>query len=113
MGSELARRASAFELFHEGVFRAAFELRHDISNLTSRRHRRGCRYGCSGLPPGYSASTDGQRVMENKSEAERFSALGFPDFMLGSIHLSGFSPKRPCRLLFERFLAQRCSTPQA
>jgi len=39
------------------------------------------------------ASTDGPASHGNKSEAERFCALGFRLYV-GGIHLSGFSPKR-------------------
>jgi predicted DsbA family dithiol-disulfide isomerase len=114
MGSELARRANAFEVFHEGVFRAAFELRHDISNLDnlaaiasaagmdSTAFRRDVRRRLTA-----------PQIMANKTEADRFSALGFPTFMLGEYPLIGIQPKETMRLLFSRFLERRRGTPQA
>jgi hypothetical protein len=53
------------------------------------------------------------QLVENKSEADRFSALGYPTFMLGEFPLTGIQPKDTMRLLLGRFLSQRRNSPQA
>lgn len=114
MGSELARQAGVFELFHDRVFRGVFELGLDIANpdrlveiaaaagMDSKAFRQG-------IQDQLTASC----LMENKSEADRFSALGYPTFMLGEFPLIGIQPKETMRLLLTRFLSQRRSAPQA
>ncbi|HKV53654.1 MAG TPA: DsbA family protein [Candidatus Binataceae bacterium] len=114
MGSELARRAGAFEPFHTGVFRAAFELRQDIADL-DRLSEIAVAAGMEGEEFRRNLEnrlTAGQ-IAENHSEAERFSALGFPTFMLGEFPLIGIQPKETMRLLLRRFLEQRREQPQA
>jgi predicted DsbA family dithiol-disulfide isomerase len=114
IGSELARQAGVFELFHDGVFRGAFELKLDISNP----NRLAEIAAASGMDSG--AFRDGiQRrvtvscLIENKSEADRFSALGYPTFMFGEFPLIGIQPKETMRLVLSRFLSQRRSAPAA
>jgi predicted DsbA family dithiol-disulfide isomerase len=114
MGSELARRAGLFDLFHDNVFRAAFELGQDISHpdrlveiaVVAGMDREAFRQA---VQERQTASC----LIENKSEADRFSALGYPTFMLGEFPLIGIQPKETMRMLLARFLSQRRSAPQA
>jgi predicted DsbA family dithiol-disulfide isomerase len=114
LGSELARHAGVFEQFHDGVFRAAFELGLDIN----RPERLAEIASASGMDndafrQGLERRLTASCLMENKSEADRFSALGYPTFMLGEFPLIGIQPKETMRLLLNRFISQRRSVPQA
>jgi predicted DsbA family dithiol-disulfide isomerase len=113
-GSELARQAGVFELFHDSVFRAAFELGLDISH-PDRLAEIAAAAGMDveSFRQGIEQRLMAPRLMEHKSEADRFSALGYPTFMLGEFPLIGIQPKETMRLLFARFLSQRRSVPQA
>jgi predicted DsbA family dithiol-disulfide isomerase len=114
MGSELARHAGVFELFHEGVFRGAFDLALDISN-PERLAEIAARAGIDRerFLRDIRQRRMAPRIMENKNEADRFSALGYPTFMLGEFPLIGIQPKETMRLLLSRFLSLRQSEPQA
>jgi len=113
-GAELAREAGCFAAYHEAVFRAAFEERLDIGDL-------GVLAGLAvrvGIDPerfsdeiriGRMAA----KIAEHKQEADRFSALGYPTFMLGDFPLIGIQPIETMRLLIGRFIAQRIAEPQA
>jgi len=105
MGSELAREANVFAQFHEGVFRGAFEERLDIANLgwladIAARAGMDREEFCEAIRQRRTAP----RIMENKREADRFSALGYPTFLLGEFPLIGIQPKETMRLLLQRFL---------
>ena len=113
-GSELAREAGAFAAYHDAVFRAAFEQRADIGNLDllsaiaaraglDRAHFR------DELERGRMAA----RIAANKAEADRFSALGYPSFILGDFPLTGIQPIESMRMLLARFLERRAAEPQA
>jgi len=113
-GSELAREAGAFAAYHDAVFRAAFEQRADIGNLDllsaiaaraglDRAHFR------DELERGRMAA----RIGANKAEADRFSALGYPSFILGDFPLTGIQPIESMRMLLARFLERRAAEPQA
>ena len=113
-GSELARAAGAFAAYHDAVFRAAFEQRADIGNLDllsaiaaraglDRAHFR------DELERGRMA----ERIAANKAEADRFSALGYPSFILGDFPLTGIQPVESMRMLLARFLERRAAEPQA
>jgi predicted DsbA family dithiol-disulfide isomerase len=114
MGSELAREAGVFEPFHDKVFRSAFELGLDISHL-DRLAEIAAAVGMDSeaFRQGIQWRLTASCLMENKSEADRFSALGYPTFMLGEFPLIGIQPKETMRLLLARFLSQRRSAPQA
>jgi len=114
IGSKLARQAGVFDLFHDRVFPAAFELGLDISNPDRL------------VEIAVAAGMDGEAfrqdirerltescLIANKTEADCFSALGYPTFMLGEFPLVGIQPKETMRLLLTRFLSQRHSAPQA
>jgi predicted DsbA family dithiol-disulfide isomerase len=113
IGSELARRAGVFERFHSAVFRAAFELGLDISNgdqLAEIAAVAGM--DAEGFRHDVRLRLTVPQLLENKDEADRFSALGYPTFVLGEFPLIGIQPKQTMRLLLARFISQRRSTPQ-
>jgi len=112
MGSELAREANAFARYHEGVFRAAFEERREISQagvLGEIAEAVGMDRGRfeADLMSGRMA----ERIAANKEEADRFSALGYPTFILGDFPLTGIQPKETMRMLFQRFMEKRAEEP--
>ncbi|MBV8358591.1 MAG: DsbA family protein [Deltaproteobacteria bacterium] len=114
MGSELARQAGVFELFHDNVFRGAFELGMDISDadrLTEIAAAAGM--DSEAFRHGIQGRLTAPSLIENKSEADRFSALGYPTFMLGEFPLIGIQPKETMRMIFARFLSQRRIASQA
>jgi predicted DsbA family dithiol-disulfide isomerase len=114
MGSELARQAGVFELFHDSVFRGAFEQGLDISHPARLAEiAAAAGMGNEAFRHGIQGRLTASCLMENKSEADRFSALGYPTFMLGEFPLIGIQPKETMRLLLARFLSQRRSAPQA
>ncbi len=113
-GSEIAREASVFGAYHDAMFRAAFEQRRDIGNhqvlveiaahagLDPDRFGRDLRSGAMR-----------ERIEANKREADEFSALGYPTFILGDFPLTGIQPISSMRLLLARFIRQRTAEPQA
>jgi predicted DsbA family dithiol-disulfide isomerase len=108
MGSELARQAGVFDSFHDNVFRSAFELGVDISSadhLAQIAVAAGMEI--DSFREGIERRLTGPQLMENKSEADRFSAIGYPAFMLGEFPLIGIQSKGTMRLLLGRFLTQR------
>jgi len=113
-GSELAREAGVFAAYHEGVFRAAFEERLDIATpkvLDAIAERAGLDRAQfrAGLASGRMAP-----LLEcHKHEADEFSALGYPTFILGDFPLTGIQPIESMRLLIGRFIRQRNEEPQA
>ena len=113
-GSELAREAGAFAAYHDAVFRAAFEQRADIGNLdllsaiAARAGLDRARFR-DDLERGRMAA----RIAANKAEADRFSALGYPSFILGDFPLTGIQPIESMRMLLARFLERRAAEPQA
>lgn len=108
LGAELARQAGVFELFHECVFRSAFELGLDISNLDQLTEIAArANLNVDAFRQGIRRRVAAGHLLENKSEADRFSALGYPTFLLGEFPLIGIQPKETMRLLFTRFLCRR------
>ncbi len=113
-GSELARDAGVFPAYHDGVFRAAFENGEDISRpelletiaASAGMDRADFR---AGLKSGRMES----RLEDHKREAEEFSALGYPTFILGDFPMIGIQPIESMRLLLGRYIQQRSDEPQA
>lgn len=113
-GSELAREADAFAAYHDAVFRAAFEEHADIGALDelcaiAARAEMDAAHFRGAIERGAMAT----RIAENKAEADRFSALGYPTFILGDFPLIGIQPKETMRMLLGRFLERRAAEPQA
>jgi protein-disulfide isomerase len=52
-----------------------------------------------------------RRIAEHQAEADRFSALGYPAFILGDFPLIGIQPIATMRLLLRRFIDQRTQNP--
>ncbi|HYK63306.1 MAG TPA: DsbA family protein [Patescibacteria group bacterium] len=113
-GSEIARDAGVFPAYHDAVFRAAFDEGADIADrdvLETIADRAGidrARFR-DALDSGASA----QRIERNKREADEFSALGYPTFILGDFPMIGIQPIESMRMLLGRFIRQRTGEPQA
>lgn len=113
-GSEFAREAGAFAPYHDAVFRAAFEQRADIGDLgvlSAIAARAGLEsaHFRDEVERGRMAA----RIAANKAEADRFSALGYPSFILGDFPLTGIQPIESMRMLLARFIERRAAEPQA
>lgn len=113
-GSELARDADAFASYHDAVFRAAFEERADIGDLGLLSEIA----AAAGLDrtrfrDDIQRGRMATRIAANKAEADRFSALGFPSFILGDFPLTGIQPIESMRMLLARFIERRAAEPQA
>jgi protein-disulfide isomerase len=52
-----------------------------------------------------------QRLANHKAEADRFSALGYPAFILGDFPLIGIQPIETMRMLIRRFIDRRTQEP--
>jgi predicted DsbA family dithiol-disulfide isomerase len=111
-GSELAREAGVFTAYHDGVFAAAFEHRRDIADADVLAEIAA------------SAGLDRQsflhdlrtrrmasRIASHQAEADNFSALGYPAFILGEFPLIGIQPIDTMRLLIRRFIDLRTQEP--
>ncbi len=113
-GSELAREAGAFALYHDAVFRAAFEQGVDIGDLEVLS----AIAGRAGMAPVHfrdeiERGRMAARIAANKAEADSFSALGYPSFILGDFPLTGIQPIETMRQLLARFIERRTAEPQA
>jgi predicted DsbA family dithiol-disulfide isomerase len=113
-GSELAREAGAFAAYHDAVFRVAFEQRADIGDLEVLR---AIATGAGMEPAHFRDEVErgrmASRIAANKAEADRFSALGYPSFILGDFPLTGIQPIETMRKLLARFIERRVAEPQA
>jgi predicted DsbA family dithiol-disulfide isomerase len=113
-GSEVARDAGVFPIFHDAIFRAAFDEGADIANRTVLEEI-AVRAGIDrarfrdALDSGAMAG----RIEQNKREADEFSALGYPTFILGDFPMIGIQPIESMRMLLGRFIRQRAGEPQA
>jgi predicted DsbA family dithiol-disulfide isomerase len=107
-GAELAREAGLMPAYHERVFREVFEHGADIASVD----RLSQIAAASGLDPmrfraDLEAHRMAPRIVANKTEADRLSALGYPAFILGEFPLIGIQPIASMRLLLRRFIDQR------
>jgi predicted DsbA family dithiol-disulfide isomerase len=113
-GSEIARDAGVFPAYHDGVFRAAFEQGADIADrgvLDAIAERAGI--DRSKFRAALDSGAMAARIAGHKREADEFSALGFPTFILGDFPMIGIQPIESMRLLLARFIRQRAEEPQA
>jgi predicted DsbA family dithiol-disulfide isomerase len=113
-GSEVARDAGAFAAYHEAVFRAAFEERLDIAGtavLDSIAERAGL--DISEFRDALETHRMAARIEAHRREADEFSALGYPTFILGDYPLIGIQPIGTMRQVIARFIEQRSNEPQA
>lgn len=111
-GAELAREARVFAAYHAAVFQAAFEERLNIgsSQVLAQIAEK------VGMEPGrfladIRARRMAPRIEEYRREADHFSALGYPTFMLGDFPLTGIQPIDTMRLLFERYIQKYRQEP--
>jgi predicted DsbA family dithiol-disulfide isomerase len=113
-GAEIARDAGVFRAYHDAVFRAAFEDRADIAQ-PSVLDALAARVGLNA--PQFRAAVESgamaPRIEAYRREADDFSALGYPTFILGDYPLIGIQPIATMRLVIARFMQQRTSEPQA
>jgi predicted DsbA family dithiol-disulfide isomerase len=113
-GSEIARDAGAFRAYHDAVFRAAFDEGADIADrkvLDAIAERAGI--DRSKFRAALDSGAMSVRLDEHKREADEFSALGYPTFILGDFPMIGIQPIESMRLLLGRFIRQRSEEPQA
>jgi predicted DsbA family dithiol-disulfide isomerase len=113
-GSEVARDAGVFAAYHDAVFRAAFDDGVDIADravLEAIAERGGI--DRSKFRAALDSDAMSARLAEHKREADEFSALGYPTFILGDFPMIGIQPVESMRLLLGRFIRQRTEEPQA
>ena len=113
-GSEIARDAGVFATYHDAVFRAAFDEGADIADravLEEIAERAGI--DRSKFRAALDSDAMSARLTEHKREADEFSALGYPTFILGDFPMIGIQPIESMRLLLGRFIRQRAEEPQA
>jgi predicted DsbA family dithiol-disulfide isomerase len=113
-GSEVARDAGVFAAYHDAVFRVAFDDGADIADakvLDAIADRAGL--DRSKFRAALDSGAMAARLDEHKREADEFSALGYPTFILGDFPMIGIQPIESMRLLLGRFIRQRTEEPQA
>jgi predicted DsbA family dithiol-disulfide isomerase len=113
-GSEVARDAGVFSAYHDSVFRAAFDERADIADakvLDAIAEHAGIERTAFRAALDSGAMT--ARIAQHKREADEFSALGYPTFILGDFPMIGIQPIESMRMLLGRFIRQRAEEPQA
>ena len=113
-GSEVARDAGVFRIYHDAVFRAAFEDRVDIAQpatLDAIAARVGL--DVERFRTVVDSHAMATRIDSYRREADEFSALGYPTFILGDYPLIGIQPIATMRQVIARFMQQRMSEPQA
>jgi len=113
-GSEVARDAGVFRAYHDAVFRAAFEDRSDIAQpavLDALAERAGL--DAAQFRAVLESRAMAPRIEAHRREADEFSALGYPTFILGDYPLIGIQPIATMRQVIARFMQQRTSEPQA
>jgi predicted DsbA family dithiol-disulfide isomerase len=111
-GAELARAANAFTAYHAAVFRAAFEHRQDIADTNVLTDiATGVGIDREVFIDGLRSRRMAQRIADHKAEADRFSALGYPAFILGDFPLIGIQPLETMRMLIRRFIDRRAQEP--
>jgi predicted DsbA family dithiol-disulfide isomerase len=113
-GSEVARDAGVFTAYHDGIFRAAFDDGADIADrmvLDAIAARAGI--DRSKFRAMLDSGAMSSRLDDHKREADEFSALGYPTFILGDFPMIGIQPIESMRLLLSRFIRQRAEEPQA
>jgi predicted DsbA family dithiol-disulfide isomerase len=113
-GSEIARDAGVFPAYHDAVFRAAFDDGENIADprvLDAIAHRAGL--DRAKFRAAIDSDAMSARLADHKREADEFSALGYPTFILGDFPMIGIQPVESMRLLLGRFIRQRAEEPQA
>ncbi|MDB5108072.1 MAG: hypothetical protein JWM69_1013 [Candidatus Binatus sp.] len=113
-GSELARDAGVFPIYHGEVFRAGFERGEDIANPeVVTRIAESAGIDRASFRAALESGAMANRIADHKREADDFSALGYPTFVLGDFPMTGIQPIDSMRMLIGRYLKQRGQEPQA
>ena len=113
-GSEVARDAGVFPAYHDAIFRAGFDEGGDLADRTvleAVADRAGI--DRSRFRDALDSGAMAGRIDQNKREADEFSALGYPTFILGDFPMIGIQPIESMRMLLGRFIRQRAEEPQA
>ena len=113
-GSEVARDAGAFPAYHDAMFRAAFDDGADIADrrvLEEIAQLAGI--DSTWFRDALDSGAMAERIDQNKREADEFSALGYPTFILGDFPMIGIQPIESMRMLLGRYIRQRADEPQA
>lgn len=113
-GSEVARDAGVFSAYHGAVFRAAFDEGANIADrdvLDAIAQRSGI--DRSRFRDALNSGAMAERIEQHEREADEFSALGYPTFILGDFPMIGIQPIDSMRMLLGRFIRQRTTEPQA
>jgi predicted DsbA family dithiol-disulfide isomerase len=113
-GSEVARDAGVFRAYHDAVFRSAFDDGADIADpkvLDAIAERSGL--DRAKFRTALDSGSMSARLDDHKREADEFSALGYPTFILGDFPMIGIQPVESMRLLLGRYIRQRAEEPQA
>jgi predicted DsbA family dithiol-disulfide isomerase len=113
-GSEVARDAGVFRAYHDAVFHAAFDDGADIADpkvLDAIAERSGL--DRAKFRAALDSGSMSARLDDHKREADEFSALGYPTFILGDFPMIGIQPVESMRLLLGRYIRQRAEEPQA
>lgn len=113
-GSEVERDAGVFSAYHGAVFRAAFDEGANIADrdvLDAIAIRSGI--DRARFREALDSGAMAERIEQHKREADEFSALGYPTFILGDFPMIGIQPIDSMRMLLGRFIRQRTTEPQA
>ena len=113
-GAEVARDAGAFRKYHDTIFQAAFEEGIDIGDLRvldSIARKSGI--DSARFRSALQTHQMAPRIEEYRREADEFSALGYPTFILGDYPLIGIQLIATMRQVISRFIRQRRAEPQA
>jgi len=113
-GAEVARDAGAFREYHDRIFHAAFEEGVDIADLEVLESiARNSGIDSARFRGALQTPRLAPRFEEYRREADEFSALGYPTFILGDYPLIGIQPIATMRQVITRFIRQRRTEPQA
>jgi len=113
-GAEVARDAGAFREYHDTIFHAAFEEGIDIADLQVLESvARKTGIDSARFRAALQTHQMAPRIEEYRREADEFSALGYPTFILGDYPLIGIQPIATMRQVITRFIRQRRAEPQA
>lgn len=113
-GSEFARDAGRFRPFHDAVFRAVFEEHRDIGDRAVLEDIAiAVGLDIDAFRAALEASTMRPRIEKNRAQADSFSALGYPAFILGDFPLIGIRPIDSMRLILGRYIRMRTAEPGA
>ena len=110
--AEFAKDQQGFLLFHNAVFRAAFEDERDIADLDVVLDiARSVGLPSSELRLLLQSGALTHRVLATEREADSFGIIGYPTFLLGDFPLIGIQPADTMQLLLTRYIHKSQKTP--